>query len=740
MNSNEIQNNTNSSQQNYAPQNNTPVQPYPMSSYPLQVPRIDLSSFQCFNNLPDNYPLPFPMNINNYYCKYNPKPYFHEKPKHDIPKHDIPNKNPADFFIDSINSTIAPPSAYTADNNGIEQNGIKCIKKEADWIGGALSEEMKSWQNYHYINHNTPFFEEPSIINAPPGYGKTTFVFRELREKASQQNYCILLVVNRSILKGQISRLIREELGGYTTGAPEDSLSVYGNIILCTYQYFLKDFRQIVDDFQNHIPSQNLGYIVMDEVHYFISDSAFGGATHEVLRNILRLSYRCFDEHLLCKVNYPDVEFKHSFPPIKRIYMTATPDYVRDVIVYEEKCAQEIRKVLLEIFPHVKSFFSGSGKWFYNYIEEFDFPVKESKKNIKPVFYFNQEYIIQQIAKSDKNERWLVFINDVKAGQELCKYIQEALGISSEFIWADSASDNIRNELEVKQRFDCRVLIATSVLDNGVSIIDDTLKNIVVDTTDKVQLIQMLGRKRLADDEPVNLYVTNKSETDIVSYIRSNDECLRNINASYGDVRTFENNLISDGFSGRELFKYSPAFGKHIASDYTKYYIKRRGDELVRLKSELSRDKDAFAKLVCSWLNIDFNNSMIANDMKYIGIWADIEKILSDIIKDYLECNSIDESEFETATLKDNVVRFQDKAIISKKSLDSVVDKMLDAIKLIKYRSGIRTEEGRCLYNANQILNFFALNGFDHYKFEGKSDKDTNKLAYRLQYVDDDET
>ena len=91
----------------------------------------------------------------------------------------------------------------------------------------------------------------------------------------------------------------------------------------------------------------------------------------------------------------------------------------------------------------------------------------------------------------------------------------------------------MRKSLEVNQRFDCRVLVATSVLDNGVSIIDDTLKNIVVDTTDKVQLMQMFGRKRLADGEQINLYIANKSVDDISGYIQSNNEVLKNIDASY---------------------------------------------------------------------------------------------------------------------------------------------------------------------------------------------------------------
>ena len=214
---------------------------------------------------------------------------------------------------------------------------------------------------------------------------------------------------------------------------------------------------------------------------------------------------------------------------------------------------------------------------------------------------------------------------------------------------------------------------------------------------------------------------------------------LKNIDASYGDATTFENRIISDGFVGRELFKYNPAFGRHMTSDYTKYILKRRGDEFVRLKSDLNRDEDAFAKLVCSWLNIDFNKSMIANDMKFADIWSDIEKILCDVIKDHLRSSGVKDGGFENISLKDFVIGHHNEEILSKKGLEEAVSRMLNAISLIKHGSGIRTEEGQPLKNANGILNFFAANGFDHYSFKGKAGKDPKQPAYTLTYINDGE-
>lgn len=81
-------------------------------------------------------------------------------------------------------------------------------------------------------------------------------------------------------------------------------------------------------------------------------------------------------------------------------------------------------------------------------------------------------------------------------------------------------------------------------------------------------------------------------------------------------------------------------------------------------RSALNRDEDAFAKLVCSWRNIDFSKSMIANDMKFADIWADIEKILCDVIKNHLGSGGIKDSSFENTSLKDFVIGHHNEEIL----------------------------------------------------------------------------
>ena len=61
----------------------------------------------------------------------------------------------------------------------------------------------------------------------------------------------------------------------------------------------------------------------------------------------------------------------------------------------------------------------------------------------------------------------------------------------------------------LKNKFDSQILISTSVIDNGVSIIDKSVKNIVIISFDKISFLQKLGRKRLDENEKITIYIPN---------------------------------------------------------------------------------------------------------------------------------------------------------------------------------------------------------------------------------------
>ena len=105
-------------------------------------------------------------------------------------------------------------------------------------------------------------------------------------------------------------------------------------------------------------------------------------------------------------------------------------------------------------------------------------------------------------------------MNSKTVGKEWEEALSEK-GIESLYIDRDSRSSL---DIEEKYKWDYlqergnlgqyRVLISTSVLDNGFSIKDKEVKNIALFTDDKIEFLQELGRVRLEPNQKVKIYIS----------------------------------------------------------------------------------------------------------------------------------------------------------------------------------------------------------------------------------------
>ena len=104
---------------------------------------------------------------------------------------------------------------------------------------------------------------------------------------------------------------------------------------------------------------------------------------------------------------------------------------------------------------------------------------------------------IFEFAGLKENKNYLE--TDLETIIELFESLLEELKKSN--IEADMVTSNDNSELKKyiieNERFECKVLITTSVLDNGVNIKDDDVTNIIIDSFDKVTFIQEIGRIRI---------------------------------------------------------------------------------------------------------------------------------------------------------------------------------------------------------------------------------------------------
>ena len=104
------------------------------------------------------------------------------------------------------------------------------------------------------------------------------------------------------------------------------------------------------------------------------------------------------------------------------------------------------------------------------------------------------------------SKKWMIFTSTKDEGAKIEEKLNEGLNPKEKrravFISADNKSKgNSKAQFDKiidEQKFDCDYLISTSVLDNGVSIKDETVKGIIVyDIFDRIEILQMIGRVRV---------------------------------------------------------------------------------------------------------------------------------------------------------------------------------------------------------------------------------------------------
>lgn len=266
-----------------------------------------------------------------------------------------------------------------------------------------------------------------------------------------------------------------------------DLLSKTDIISVHNYQEFeakiIIDSKTIYDLFKNY------DYIVYDEAHYIFSDSSFNRNTDELMKPLVETDL--FEDKIL-------------------LFMTATPFIINQ--------------------------FYRDFDFTYDYPKDFSY--------IKNIYYYN------------KLETLKIIIDNVPINEKIIYFGAKAIPtweLSNEFINADFfCSENnhmykycnkqIRKEISINSKFNCRILFTTKVLDNGINIIDDKLKHIIIDMSDPISFMQCLGRRRVIiglDDDYINLYFRNYHNGNIYAYNESIDKKL-------AFVREFEELPLDD--------------------------------------------------------------------------------------------------------------------------------------------------------------------------------------------------
>lgn len=324
------------------------------------------------------------------------------------------------------------------------------------------------------------------LFQHKPAKGKNYFIEETLLQYVKELNYTpgcssrILILSNRIALRLQTKNHLKEKFGK-------------NFVTVLSYQGLLGHINS--NQFYN-----TYSHVICDECHFFTSDAMFNPCTDLILSKIIE-----------------------TFRNAVRIYMSAT---INDCLQYI--CKKELdmsgrkldksNKILCTYFTQDQiRYFITTGNcgdfMYYKFNHNYSYP------NIK---YFSDHSELKEIiAKS--NEKWLIFIDDK---QKCLNFKQDLLSFNPNFkkddilvISSENKEDSEYQQLIINEKFEQKVLISTSVIDNGINFHDKKLKNIVISDVNKDKCLQMIGRVRVQEESKINLYIKRIDEKHIEKLI-----------------------------------------------------------------------------------------------------------------------------------------------------------------------------------------------------------------------------
>lgn len=354
----------------------------------------------------------------------------------------------------------------------------------------SLVSDFKVGDEKQYIGqiidlNKIPNLGESMIIAAPTGSGKTKAIIDIIKNA----NVPALYLINRVAPLWQFEKdFIKATTNIDVPIEMIDIVSLGENITALTYQKFAE------------IAYQYKGkecMIILDEVHCLLEDATFSVYPEKFIRYL-----------------------KSNLDNTSRIYLTATPDAVSPGIAYVE-CTSEADKALSTMTWDTKVKSVRYGYAYYDTRVKIVYSVKTNWDYIDFKLYSpdDTKKLTDYIKTANDNGiKSLIYINDINKG----KALQEALG-NTQHVYSDDDKRKDIAEIAKNEKFTDKNLITTKVGENGISLHDDELNLIVVETLDLITLQQVIGRARVNRKKPrkITVIIPDYSYTDIGNAIAS---------------------------------------------------------------------------------------------------------------------------------------------------------------------------------------------------------------------------
>lgn len=350
-------------------------------------------------------------------------------------------------------------------------------------VTDVIGNEYQSWKPHDKV-----------FISSPTGTGKTYFILKVLLPYVCQQRKKILYLVNRRILKEQLEN----ELSRYSFELKDQiKVELYQTIEMniSNIKYDLRVGMHHVFGYQSLPKSYEYDYVVCDECHYFLADSNYNTNTG--------LSFRWIQDLFSAKI---------------RIFLSATICDIKRYIIEDDEKRRFNRTPCYGF--HGKNTIGQTvpakgNEWNYDTVCNYDY---------LDIHIINKKDEISDLVVNGRG-KWLIFVDDIGFGKKLQtelvtkwkqlneerdKDSESVVMLSSDYENTQDSAQEV-NYIRKDNKQSAKVLISTSVMDNGINLKDILLRNIILIADTEVEFIQMLGRKR-KDGERVNIYIYRQSQ------------------------------------------------------------------------------------------------------------------------------------------------------------------------------------------------------------------------------------
>ena len=348
------------------------------------------------------------------------------------------------------------------------------------------------------------------MLVAPTGLGKTTFVLSEFLPFCVAQRRKVAILCNRRLLREQYLYDLAEMYTRYYIMNEQVQLFTYQTLA----EYIMKgqNLGKVLEDFD---------VIVCDEAHYFYADADFNVyGTFILLQVLIKI---CIHKSIL--------------------FITATAD---------------------EVIPLLGRTLEQCGKT-YGISEEFcsmkviDYSYLSDYSRFRCFFVEDVQSLCRRIGESSK--KTIVFIDDKTKAESLRQDLMDMSGIKGKDIFVlnaevlDECSNNeVIQQLVVCHRILPKVLITTSVLDNGVSVHDADVENVVIATDSMLSFIQMLGRIRSESSVQCDLYLYPRDEKYYARRIEQTKGKMQKIATLEQSIQLRKSDLVMQLWDDKDAF------------------------------------------------------------------------------------------------------------------------------------------------------------------------------------------